>query len=82
MNLTKKNKKITVNLAINYGSKDEIVYALKKIKNSLRLKSDEFSKIVKIGRTHLMDATPLTLGQVFSGYAQQIKNSIHKIFKW
>ncbi len=35
-------------------------------------KSQEFDSIIKIGRTHTMDATPLTLGQVFSGYAQQV----------
>ena len=35
-------------------------------------KSNEFDHIIKIGRTHTMDATPLTLGQVFSGYAQQV----------
>lgn len=42
-------------------------------------KSKAFGKIVKTGRTHFMDATPLTLGQEFSGYAQQIKNSIRAI---
>jgi fumarate hydratase class II len=39
-------------------------------------KSKEFDKIVKIGRTHLMDATPLTLGQEFSGYASQLEHGI------
>ncbi|MBI5274386.1 MAG: class II fumarate hydratase [Chlamydiales bacterium] len=42
-------------------------------------KAKEFDDIVKIGRTHLMDATPLTLGQEFSGYAEQIKNGIEAI---
>jgi len=46
---------------------------------TLEKKSADFSTIVKTGRTHFMDATPLTLGQEFGGYAQQIKNSIRAI---
>ena len=42
------------------------------LRDGLQRKSDEFADIVKIGRTHLMDATPLTLGQEFSGYVQQL----------
>jgi fumarate hydratase class II len=42
-------------------------------------KVDEFSKIIKIGRTHTQDATPITLGQEFSGYAHQLKKSIQRI---
>jgi len=42
------------------------------LRDGLQRKSDEFAEIVKIGRTHLMDATPLTLGQEFSGYVQQL----------
>jgi fumarate hydratase class II len=45
---------------------------IKELKKSLNLKSNEFKDIVKIGRTHLMDATPLTLGQEFSGYVSQL----------
>jgi fumarate hydratase class II len=52
---------------------------LEKIHQALDLKSKEFASIVKIGRTHLMDATPLTLGQEFSGYTTQMKNSIQRI---
>ena len=52
---------------------------LKILENSLKKKSIEFKKIVKIGRTHLQDATPLTLGQEFSGYHEQIKKSINRI---
>jgi fumarate hydratase, class II len=47
--------------------------------DGLKKKSEEFHKIVKIGRTHLMDATPLTLGQEFSGYAAQIEHGIEAI---
>ena len=52
---------------------------MKKLRDTLAAKSTEFKKIVKTGRTHFMDATPLTLGQEFSGYVQQIDNSIRAI---
>src|SRR5690349_14990969 len=46
--------------------------ALKKLRGTLDRKARQFAKIVKIGRTHLQDATPLTLGQEFSGYVSQL----------
>ena len=49
---------------------------LKGLKNALNEKANAFKDIVKIGRTHLMDATPLTLGQEFSGYSTQLENGI------
>lgn len=49
---------------------------MRKLHATLASKADEFQSVVKIGRTHLMDATPLTLGQEFSGYATQLKKSI------
>ena len=49
------------------------------IKKFIGKKSKEFKKIVKIGRTHLQDATPLSLGQEFSGYHEQVKKSIERI---
>lgn len=49
------------------------------LRNSLNTKAREFRDIVKIGRTHLQDATPLTLGQEFSGYVQQLTNGISRI---
>lgn len=52
---------------------------LKKLQATLAAKSQAFHEIVKIGRTHLMDATPLTLGQEFSGYAQQLTNGIRAL---
>lgn len=55
--------------------------ALTKFHEALRKKQIEFDKIIKIGRTHLQDATPLTLGQEFSGYAQQIRNGISRVEK-
>ena len=45
----------------------------------LQLKQKEFDKIIKIGRTHLMDAVPLTLGQEFSGYVQMLSNGLDRI---
>jgi fumarate hydratase class II len=53
--------------------------ALEKLKNTLEQKSKDFMHIVKIGRTHFMDATPLTLGQEFSGYASQLDHGINAI---
>ncbi|MGL6037485.1 MAG: class II fumarate hydratase [Soonwooa sp.] len=47
--------------------------AVEKLKNTLKEKSEAFKNVVKIGRTHLMDATPLTLGQEFSGYVAQLE---------
>ncbi|MGZ3770361.1 MAG: class II fumarate hydratase [Bdellovibrio sp.] len=52
---------------------------LEKLRQSLEQKQNQFADIVKIGRTHLMDATPLTLGQEFSGYATQIKHSLRRV---
>src|SRR5665647_88423 len=53
--------------------------ALENLKNTLDQKSKQFMNIVKIGRTHFMDATPLTLGQEFSGYASQLDHGIKAI---
>ena len=58
---------------------NKLIPSLKLLENSLKKKSIEFKKIVKIGRTHLQDATPLTLGQEFSGYYEQLKKSIERI---
>jgi fumarate hydratase, class II len=52
---------------------------LQKLKNTLAAKSADYKNIVKTGRTHFMDATPLTLGQEFSGYVQQIDNGIRAL---
>jgi fumarate hydratase, class II len=57
----------------------ELLPALKHLHAALVKKQDEFKDIVKIGRTHTQDATPLTLGQEFSGYATQVENSIARV---
>jgi fumarate hydratase class II len=58
---------------------DVTIPGLQKLRNALQQKVVEFKDIVKTGRTHFMDATPLTLGQEFSGYVAQIDNSIRTI---
>jgi len=55
--------------------KNDLLPALARLREALEAKSAAFAHIVKIGRTHLMDATPLTLGQEFSGYAAQVRKS-------
>ena len=55
--------------------------ALESLESNLSRKVNEFEKIIKIGRTHTQDATPLTLGQEFSGYLTQLQNSIENIKK-
>src|SRR5437588_10706393 len=53
--------------------------AVTRLRDTLAAKAEEFRDIIKIGRTHLMDATPLTLGQEFSGYAQQLTNDLKRL---
>jgi fumarate hydratase class II len=62
-----------VHLGALSESQDELLPALKKLQSSLEGKANEFKDIVKAGRTHLMDAVPVTLGQEFGGYAAQIR---------
>jgi len=56
-----------------------LIPALEILHDALNSKSKEFEHIIKIGRTHTQDATPLTLGQEFSGYARQVKNGIQRV---
>ncbi|CAN3377271.1 hypothetical protein DIURU_003479 [Diutina rugosa] len=60
---------------------NQLLPELTKLRDALQAKSDEFKDIIKIGRTHLQDATPLTLGQEFSGYVQQLTNGIERVEK-
>ncbi|EMO53009.1 class II fumarate hydratase [Leptospira noguchii] len=57
----------------------KLIPALIQLKETLKKKTDEFQNIIKIGRTHLQDATPLTLGQEFSGYVQQLDYNITRV---
>ena len=69
--------------AMHIACVEEIVHrlipALQKLRNALNDKAQAWKAIVKIGRTHTQDATPLTLGQEFSGYTQQVENGIERI---
>ncbi len=58
---------------------EHLLPALKRLQAALDKKTKEFVKIVKIGRTHTMDATPITLGQEFSGYAAQVKSAATRL---
>jgi fumarate hydratase class II len=58
---------------------EQVLPALAHLQEALAAKSKEFAKIIKIGRTHLQDATPVTLGQEFSGYAAQVKSGIERV---
>jgi len=58
---------------------DYTLPGIQALKTTLKHKARDFKNIIKIGRTHLMDATPLTLGQEFSGYVQQLKMSVRAI---
>lgn len=58
---------------------EELLPALKSLRDALDRKSQQFEKIIKIGRTHLQDATPLTLGQEFSGYVTQLDFGIERV---
>lgn len=58
---------------------DHLIPALQKLHGALDAKAQEFADIVKIGRTHLQDATPMTLGQEFSGYAKQVEYGIARV---
>ncbi len=62
-----------IHIACARQLQERLLPALQQFENHLTLKSDEFARIIKIGRTHLQDATPLTFGQVFGGYARQIQ---------
>jgi fumarate hydratase class II len=69
--------------AMHIAAAEEVVHrlipALQTLRHALREKAAAWSHIIKIGRTHTQDATPLTLGQEFSGYAQQVENGLVRI---
>ena len=68
-----------MHIAAAMTARDVLLPGLEKLAAELEAKSDEFGAIIKIGRTHTQDATPLTLGQEFSGYATQIRSGIARI---
>ncbi len=68
-----------MHIAIALKTKRKLLPSLKSLEKALKNKVKEFKGIVKLGRTHLQDATPLTLGQEFSGYHSQLKDCIKRI---
>ena len=70
-----------MHIAIVIKAKQKLLPSLKLLEKELGKKVNQFKKIVKLGRTHLQDATPLTLGQEFSGYQFQLKEAIKRIEK-
>ena len=68
-----------MHIAIALKSREKLLPSLKLLEKELLKKSKEFKSIVKVGRTHLQDATPLTLGQEFSGYHSQLRQCIIRI---
>ena len=68
-----------INIAAVESVTQQLLPALEKLQKSLAKKVDEFKDIIKLGRTHLQDATPLSLGQEFSGYASQVEHGITRV---
>lgn len=69
----------SVHVAVTGALINDLVPALEQLAASLEAKAEQFAHIVKSGRTHLMDATPVTLGQEFGGYAAQVRYGIERI---
>jgi fumarate hydratase, class II len=68
-----------MSIAATLETERTLLPAVKMLRDALDIKQDEFANIVKIGRTHLMDATPLTLGQEFSGYVAMLDADLKRI---
>ena len=68
-----------MHISIAFKTTQKLLPSLKILEKELSKKTNEFKKIVKVGRTHLQDATPITLGQEFSGYHSQLKKCINRI---
>ena len=69
----------SLHLAATHGVVHELIPALHHLAESLQRKASEFALVVKAGRTHLMDATPVTLGQEFGGYAAQMRYGVERL---
>lgn len=68
-----------MHIAVARSVNDVLLPGIQTLLTALEKKADDFNDIIKIGRTHTQDATPLTLGQEFSGYVQQLKNAIERV---
>jgi len=69
----------SIHLAATSAVVRDLLPALEHLSASLERKRDEFASVVKSGRTHLMDATPVTLGQEFGGYADQVRKGVERL---
>ena len=69
----------SIHVAATASATNELVPALDQLASAFEAKAAEFAQVVKSGRTHLMDATPVTLGQEFGGYAAQIRKGISRV---
>ena len=69
----------SLHLAATHGVVHELIPALHHLAESLQRRASEFTLVVKAGRTHLMDATPVTLGQEFGGYAAQMRYGVERL---
>ena len=68
-----------MNIAAAFSVKERLIPAVKALHDAIAAKADEWKDIVKIGRTHMQDATPLTLGQEWSGYAGMLDDNVERI---
>ncbi len=68
-----------IHIAIALETRDKLIPSLNLLNLELKKKVNKFKKIIKVGRTHLQDATPLTLGQEFSGYQSQLEDCIKRV---
>jgi len=69
----------SIHIAATTAVTHDLIPALRHLREALERKADEFADVVKSGRTHLMDATPVTLGQEFGGYAAQIAYGVERL---
>jgi fumarate hydratase, class II len=68
-----------MNIAAALGVKQRLMPAVEALRDAIAAKAEEWADIVKIGRTHMQDATPLTLGEEWSGYAGMLEDNLHRI---
>src|SRR4029077_14067894 len=68
-----------MNIAAAVAVKERLIPAVSALRDAITAKAEEWKNIVKIGRTHMQDATPLTLGQEWSGYAGMLSDDLDRI---
>src|SRR5262245_52847329 len=68
-----------MNIAVAVNAKNRLIPAVAALRDAIRAKAEEWRDIIKIGRTHMQDATPITLGQEWSGYAGMLHDNVERI---